>query len=772
MSSSPHADDSQAPGEPRGHSGVESTPEVDTEGPADSTTEGTTEAPIKVTLPVARVCLDLPVAHLDRPFDYAVPPELDAAAQPGALVRVRFNGRLVNGWLLERRAESDHAGTLSPLHRVRSVPVLSAEMLALAAAVAERYAGSLADVLRSAVPPRHARAEQAWLATQTGHGTAGDGVIDGGVGDEEPAGVSDRSTPVGDVAVPAEGRPGGEPQKDEPQKDDPQKDDPQKDEAVVPAAIQALAAGLVDATRAGAPAVVLTVPPACSPVEALGAAIRTTLAAGRSVLVVVPDRRDIAVWRSALDDQVAGFAPEYAFRGDGRSAVHVLVAEDGPSRRYRAFLDSLDGRARVLLGTRSAVFAPMPDLGLMVIWDDADPLHAEPHAPGWHAREVLALRAWQTGVPLVVAGHFRSPEAERLVSSGWAAEVAAPRELARRAGPRVRGLEPADAARDRAAHAARMPHVVFETIRDGLTGEDPGPVLVSVPRRGYLPAVACQQCREFARCPVCSALLELNPDGLPRCPEGDDGSPEHPSSQQWSCPHCSSTRLRATVVGAQRTVEELSRAFSQVEVVLSGSDAEVLGTVDPGPRIVVATPGAEPSAPDGYASTVVLDAAAGLRPTHLRSIEETVRRWYALAALSRIGATMLITADQAAPAVQSLVRLDPGAFAQAELQARVETQMPPAVRCAVFAGDERAVRDYVHGLENLPQPHTVRGPVPGSFTGHVRGNPPEAHTLITVSVEQGRALERAVRQAIRQRSGTRDVSAQPVTVRIDPFVGV
>ena len=113
-------------------------------------------------LPVARVAVDIPLAHLDRPFDYLVPERLADQAVPGCRVRVRFAGQLVDGYLLDRVPASEHPGRLARLDRVVSAePVLSPEILALAREVADRYAGALADVLRLAIPPRHARAEQA-----------------------------------------------------------------------------------------------------------------------------------------------------------------------------------------------------------------------------------------------------------------------------------------------------------------------------------------------------------------------------------------------------------------------------------------------------------------------------------------------------------------------------------------------------------------------------------------------------------------------------------
>src|ERR1700722_11680432 len=119
--------------------------------------------------PVARIAVDLPLAHLDRPFDYLVPERLAALARPGVRVRVRFAGQLTDGFVLERASASEHQGRLSYLERVVSAEqVLTPEIAGLARAVADRYAGTLADVLRLAIPQRHAARK-----TPRAAGTAG-----------------------------------------------------------------------------------------------------------------------------------------------------------------------------------------------------------------------------------------------------------------------------------------------------------------------------------------------------------------------------------------------------------------------------------------------------------------------------------------------------------------------------------------------------------------------------------------------------------------------
>lgn len=113
------------------------------------------------TDPVARVLVDVPLAHLDRPFDYTVPATMADSAVPGARVKVRFAGQDVDGYVVARAAGSEYPGRLAPLRRVVSAePVLSPEVAELTGRIAARYAGTRSDVLRLAVPPRHATVEK------------------------------------------------------------------------------------------------------------------------------------------------------------------------------------------------------------------------------------------------------------------------------------------------------------------------------------------------------------------------------------------------------------------------------------------------------------------------------------------------------------------------------------------------------------------------------------------------------------------------------------
>jgi primosomal protein N' (replication factor Y) len=663
-------------------------------------------------LPVARVVVNKGVLHLDQFFDYAVPQELDESAQPGVRVRVRFGagahqvrggrregGRLIDGFVIERRSESDYSGPLAALADVVSPePVLSAELLGLARAVADRYAGSLADVLQLAVPPRNARAE-----------------------------AKPSPEPLPPPAVPEAGTWGRYAQGS--------------------AFLQALAGG-------GAPRAVWTALPGPHWADELARAVTATLASGRGALVVVPDGRVAARVDTALTELL----------GEGRHAL--LTAEAGPEKRYREWLAVRRGAVRAVVGTRAAMFAPVPDLGLVVIWDDGDGSHSEQHAPQPHAREVLLLRAAHDKCAFLLGSTGCTVEAAQLLETGWALPIAADREQVRAAAPLVRTVGDGELARDEAARAARLPSLAWQAVRDGLRS---GPVLVQVPRRGYVPRLACERCRTPARCRHCAGPLEAPRQQELHCTWCDRGE------AAWQCPECGSTRLRAQVVGARRTAEELGRVFPAVPVRTSGRD-HVLDSVPGRPALVVSTPGAEPVAEGGYAAALLLDGWAMLGRPDLRAGEEALRRWMQAASLVRgqsEGGTVVVVAEPTLRPVQALVRWDPVGHARRELAERAELGFPPVSRMAAVTGRAEAVGSLLAAAE-LPDDAEVLGPVALPFSDPARprrpGDPPPGESwervLLRVPPGSGAALAGALKAA--QAGRLARGAGEPVRIRIDP----
>jgi primosomal protein N' (replication factor Y) (superfamily II helicase) len=654
------------------------------------------------TEPIARVLPMLSVPHLDREFDYLVSAEQSDDAQPGVRVRVRFHGRLVDAFVLERRWDTDHDGKLGWLDRVVSAErVLTPDVRRLADAVAARYAGTRADVLRLAIPPRHAKVEgeaSPELAPLVGAD------VDGAQWDGYGQGAQF-------LGALREGR-------------------------AARAVWQAL--------------------PGESWADRLSEAAATVVNSGRAALAIVPDQRDVNVLHAS------------ALRYVDEARVVALSAGLGPAQRYRRWLAALRGHARFVIGTRSAVFAPVTGLGLVIVWDDGDDSLAEPRAPYPHAREVAMLRAHQSRCAALIGGHARTAEAQALVRSGWAHDLVAPRSVVRARAPRVTALEDSAFAqeRDAAAYTARLPSMALTAARTALAAARP--VLVQVPRRGYVPALACGKCRTVARCRHCTGPMSL--------PDRDTAG----AVCRWCgraesalrCVRCGSDAVRAVVVGARRTAEELGRAFPGTTILTSGGDA-VVSEVPAEPAVVVATPGAEPRVPGGYGAALLLDGWALLGRQDLRASEDALRRWMAAATLVRDhadGGVVAVVAESAIPTVQALIRWDPVAHAESELDSRTEVGLPPAVHLAAVDGAAAAVAALLEAAQ-LPEHADVLGPVelPAGARRPSANSGDEAVSRMLVRVPRNRGLElaAALRRATGVLSARRD--QQPVRVQIDPL---
>ncbi|MGK3105812.1 primosomal protein N' [Streptomyces mordarskii] len=672
-------------------------------------------------LPVARVLVDKGPVHLDKLWDYAVPAEMDAEARPGVRVRVRFGagtgkvregrregGGLLDGYIVERVAESDYRGPLAALAQVVSPePVLGPGLLALCRAVADRYAGSLADVLQLAMPKRNARAE--------------------GEPSPPPLPPPEPPTPGSWARYPAG-----------------------------PGFLEALARG--DRPRA-----VWTALPGPHWPREWATAVAATLASGRGALVVVPDGRTAERVDAALAEVLGG---------PGR---HVLLTADlGPEERYRRWLAVGRGSVRAVVGTRAAMFAPVRDLGLVGIWDDGDRSHSDERLPQPHARDVLLLRAVHEKTGFLLGDLGRTVEAAQLVENGWARPLEADREQVRAAAPLIRTVDEGEVARDAEARAARLPTLAWQTVREALTR---GPVLVQVPRRGYVPKLACERCREPARCAHCSGPLEARDAEHLVC--GWCGRDE----PAWHCRECGGVRLRASIVGARRTAEELGRAFPAVPVRTSGRD-HVLTSVPDRPALVVSTPGAEPVAEGGYSAALLLDGWALLGRPDLRAGEDALRHWLEAASLVRghgdgaeggggRGGTVVIMAEPTQRPVQALVRWDPAGYAARELAERSQLGFPPISRMAAVTGPAEAVAELIASA-GLPEGAETLGPVPlpPAPPGRPRrpGDPPPGEVweraLLRVRPGQGSALAAALKEA---KAGRLARGEKDPAVRVDPL---
>ena len=668
--------------------------------------------------PVARVRVDSTLPQVDRTFDYRVPAELSEDAVPGARVRVLCNGHELTGYIEERTATTDWTRTsLLPLKSVLSrVPSVAPEIFALAEALADRYASTVANVLRLAVPPRIAALDKKYAPLLPGYESAY-------LGDSAPVSTSDTpesADPEHMASEHAESEPStasttssatdpyawlATPGAPAPFVLDPPALNPDAPDAASVFSDYENGAEFIEDVAAGAATrAVMTVLPGHVEhtwADVLATALAAAATSGRGAIAVVPTAKNLDLLEAALAERLPA------------DSFVRLSSDSTPHTRYHGFVKARLGQVPVVIGTRAAAYAPVANLGLVVCWDDGDSSLLEQRAPYCHARDVLLLRASAENTAALFAGFSMSSEAARLVRTRWASHVRAPRALVRDYSPRIfsTGSE-FELARDPLAAMARIPHLAFEHARRALAR---GPVLVQVARSGYIPSFSCERCRMPARCGECSGPLSVaSGSSVPSCSWCGH------LAQQWRCSECGFTHWRYSAAGATRTAEELGRAFPNVPVISSAGD-HVRASVGPEPALVVATPGAEPVAFGGYAAALLLDADKMLRFDSLRAPEAALRRWLNAAALVRPAALegTVVTTASPSPVEQALVRWDPAWFARQELEERAQTGLPPAVRTAAVTGAEADVRAFMEEfLGSSALPERVReqlrivGPVP------------------------------------------------------------
>ena len=686
-------------------------------------------------LPVASVRLVGVLPHLDRPFEYAVTPAT-AAAGPGMRVRVRFSGKDTEGIVLGRHDAPTTDRALAPLHRLVSEDVVvPPAMMRVCEEVAERCAGTVGDVLRLALPPRHARAEKADRAAEEKERE--EARLAEGPAEQSPA-EQDSAEQDSTERVAAEPDALSEPSETE---------QGPAEAAPTPRPgdrYPGLAALL---SRAGSPEG--PVPRATLTLDA--ADTWTTVAADaigdleaeQGALVIAPDQRDVARLSRVLTER--GIAHE------------ILAGTEGPEKRYRTFRRILRGATRVVLGNRSAAFAPVRNLALAICWDEADDLLEEPRAPYPHTRTVLQCRSAEERCALLFLSASDSVTLRALSDLGYLARlepVPAPVTSVR---PRIVAMDEYLREREGASGRSRIPQEAMRVIRRGL---EKGPVLVQVPRSGYVPAIACTFCRTRAQCPHCAAPLSLAGRNGPLhcrvCGRREDA---------YRCPECDRTQVRAMVIGSTRTAEELHRAFPDTALkVAGGAHGALEDDAVPDRAIIVATPGAEPAPAGRYAACLLLDADALLGRAAFDADVEAVRRWRGAISLVRSaddGGEVLVVGTSTLPAIRDLVAHRSSFFLDRVLEDRHELDLPPFSRVAEITGDREACRTFLETVE-LPDGTDVFGPV--DLEGPDAAG--RARAVVRLEPSRSRELAAALRAGVAARSARKARGA--LRVRLDP----
>ncbi|MEB1797337.1 primosomal protein N' [Xanthomonas campestris pv. campestris] len=641
-----------------------------------------------------RVALPVPLPQL---FDYLPPQDtaVDGSDRVGCRVRVPFGPRELIGVVVERGQQPSAEGLRAALDWCDDTPLLVDELARSLHWLARYTHAPLGEAQASALPGPLRRGEPladthawAWQLTEAGRTGAGSlragsrpallaALLLAGPLAEEPLeqqlpqwreaarnlakrGYAERVAVAADT-LPA--RPGTGPQLNDEQQ----------------AATDAIRAGSGFATY------LLDGVTGSGKTEVYLQAIADCLAAGKQALVLVPE--------IGLTPQTLG-----RFRARLGVPVHALHSGLSDGERARVWAAAWRGEAKLIVGTRSAVFTPLPNAGLIVIDEEHDGSYKQQDGIRYHARDFALVRGKALDVPVILGSATPSLESLHNAYSGRYRHL----RLSRRAGdarpPRVRVLD----VRKRPLKDGLSPEVLAGIGATLARGEQ---VLVFKNRRGYAPVLLCHDCGWTAACQRCSTPLHQTPMTVHA--GGRRLQCHHCGARQpapLACPACASLALQPQGIGTERLEERLVEAFPEAPVVRIdrsttqrrdaletqlarlGTDAgilvgtQILAKGHDLPRLTM---------------VVVVGIDEGLFSADFRAAEKLAQQLIQVAGRAgradRPGEVWLQTHHPEHPLLQTLVNGGYHAFADAELQQREAAGFPPFAHLALFRAEAKDV---------------------------------------------------------------------------------
>ena len=481
-------------------------------------------------------------------------------------------------------------------------------------------------------------------------------------------------------------------------------------------------------------------------------AARETLARGRGAIVLVPE---IALTPQTMD----------RFRRRFGDSVALLHSKMPAGARYDEWRRVRSGEARICVGPRSAVFAPMPDPGLIVIDEEHDSSYKQESDPRYDAREVARRRAAESGAVLLCGTATPRPES-------W-------HELERIELPsRVDGrpLPPVEIVDMRGG----VPGPLHPRTREafGQVAREGGKAILLINRRGWSTHLTCRSCGHAWECPNCDVSLILHRDNTLRCHHCGHAEP-----MPQACPECTSVTIARVGSGTQRVEAELNDLLAPLEVFRLDSDSaagsghvEVLRrfeAADSGVLVGTQMVAKGHDFPDVTLS-VILDADGALRLPDFRSEERTFALITQLAGRSGrgdAGGRVLVQAlATGAPSIRHATTHDASGFLAEEIERRRALRYPPfshLIAIGLAGRDENRVEISAGKVgelvaERLGADDDLLGPAP---LFRLRGK--HRRRLLIKSGSRHHAVD-AVRDAVRAAVADRALREVAISVDVDP----
>ncbi len=685
---------------------------------------------------IAKVVVEI---ALDREFDYQVPPALQAAVRLGSRVQVPFGRSTARGYVVGLAARSERGDLKAIEALVSPKPLLSETLLELARWMGAYYGATIEQAIRTVLPcavRRHGAAfrevtyavlaapvgpadlealrarrpkQAALLETLQRHDSmrVGDLLRAAGAG----RAALDRLAAEKRVRLEREAEP----------RDPLAGRDilPTQPLPLFPEQADALALVRQSIETRSPPVVLLHGVTGSGKTEVYLQAIRHSLDRGQGAIVLVPE---ISLTPQTVE----------RFRGRFGETVAVLHSHLSDGERHDEWYRIYDGRARIAIGARSALFAPVERLGLIVVDEEHEPSYKQAEAPRYHARDVAVMRGRLEGCTVLLGSASPALESWHNVRLGKYALAVLAHRVDHRGMPRMRIVDLRTEAEGADGRIPVFSRALAEAVRLRLErGEQ---TILFLNRRGFATSVLCPVCGYVAGCRQCDLKMTYHRefDEL-RCHLC--GQAERAPAR---CPACGQPTLKFSGIGTQRAEAIARRLFPGARIARMDADTtarrhahgRILGEFKAGRVDLLIGTQMIAKGLDfpGVTLVGVLNADLSLHVPDFRAMERTFQLLLQVAGRAGrgdiAGEVIVQTFTPGNPALQAAARLDGAGFCERELTARRELNYPPFTHlaCLTFEGPsaavvEQAARRLAARLAAGLPPSVLRaGPIPAPIS--------------------------------------------------------
>ena len=447
-----------------------------------------------------------------------------------------------------------------------------------------------------------------------------------------------------------------------------------------------------------------------------------------STLLLLPDTKDI--------DRVLQI-----FLGKKNDFEVIRLDSSLPrAQRYENYLKSSLNKGVLVIGNRSALFAPMVDLNSVIVGFEKSEQYFEKKHPYWNTRDSAFLRAQIENLNLYFTGYVPSSDMAQQIEKRNVKFITERANVTTTAFPQTQG--------------ELLPDRIIPAIRKAL---NQGAVLFLVPRKGYANALLCAKCRNIALCKCGGRLLVAGQNADPMC------SVCNTAVKNWQCSWCAGTTRYISARGIDRFHEEIGRAFPNIPIQLS-SAPNILEEVAEKTKIVIATTGSIPGSFKEYSAVVLLEGQRFLAASSSRFEELVYESFFEAAAHVSKKGNVFVVLDAFHPLVAAITKWNPGTLVRKILRENEEAFLPPYSSMAVLTVQKHEAILLKNGLAKSIK--DGRLPMNSQIFLSEDAESDDAKILLSVPVENRDILAAFLLELSRKRAVSKKSF---VNIALDPF---